>query len=70
MSFSVISVIVMIYFIIGAMVATWLWKKYYSKKYEEAKASEEGVEEGMARMLLLFLMILWPFAIVYKLLNK
>ncbi len=70
MSFSVISIAIMIYFIIGAMVATWMWKKCYSKKYEEAKASEEGVEEGMASMLLLFLMILWPFAIAYKILNK
>jgi C4-dicarboxylate transporter len=70
MSFSVISVAIMIYFIIGAMVATWMWKKYYSKKYEEAKASEEGVEEGMASILLLFLMFLWPFAIAYKILSK
>ncbi len=70
MSFSVISVVIMIYFIIGAIVATWMWKKYYFKKYEEAKASEEGVEEGMVSVLLLVLIIIWPFAIVYKFLNN
>ena len=69
MNFSVVTVILMIYFIIGAIVAVWLWNKNYKKSYDEAKKSEEGVEEGMASMLLMFLFIFWPFALIYKFLK-
>lgn len=70
MNFSVVTVILMIYFIIGAIVATWLWNKSYKKSYDEAKKSEEGVEEGMASMLLTFLFIFWPLALIYKFLKR
>lgn len=70
MNFSVVTVILMIYFIIGAIVATWLWNKSYKKSYDEAKASGEGVEKGMVNILLTTLMIFWPFVLIYKLLKK
>lgn len=52
-------ILVAIYCIIGIMYTTYHWHKYYEKDYELAKENE-GVEAGMANILMLFVWVLWP----------
>ena len=55
-----------IYLGIGIILTLYWWNKHYKESYEKAKASEEGVEKGMAQMLLMVLLFLWPVVIAYK----
>jgi cbb3-type cytochrome oxidase subunit 3 len=64
------TIILIIYLLIGICLTMYWWNKSYKKSYDEAKKSEEGVEEGMASMLLMFLFIFWPFVLIYKFLKR
>jgi hypothetical protein len=49
--------IMLTYLIIGIALSCYWWNKTYRKDYEKSKASEEGVEEGMAVNHLLFMVV-------------
>ena len=57
-----------IYFIIGIILGFYWWKTDYVEEYEEAKANND-VEEGMAVLLILFLIVLWPLFFIHKLIK-
>lgn len=59
-----------IYLGIGIILTLYWWNKGYKKSYEEAKASEEGVEKGMVTIVLLLSLFLWPVVGVYKFVTK
>lgn len=56
-----------IYFIFGLLLTIYWWNKDYKKSYNEAKKSEEGVEENMVSILLIILTFFWPIVLIYKL---
>ena len=59
--------IMLTYLIIGIALSCYWWNKTYRKDYEKSKASEEGVEEGMAVNHLLFMVIFWPIILACNL---
>ena len=67
---SLCEILFLAYFLVGGILS-WYWRnENYAKKYEEARNSEEGVEEGMAAMLICILFIFWPIVLIYKLGKK
>lgn len=59
-----------IYLGIGLIFTLFWWNKKYKRDYDYAKAKEDGVEDGMAVLFLLILMIFWPLVAIYKGLKK
>lgn len=62
--------IAILYLVIGLFVANKYWQSRFKKEYEAAKASEEGVEEGMASLVLLCITAFWPLILIAKLIRK
>ena len=67
---NILPIIVTCYLFIGFLVSMYFSDKCYEKQYEEAKKSEDGVEEGMVVLCMLFLVMFWPFAMLYKFSGK
>lgn len=59
-----------IYLGIGLIFTLFWWNRKYKKDYDYAKEVENGVEEGMAILFMLILMIFWPLVAIYKGLKK
>ena len=59
-----------IYLGIGLIFTLFWWNRKYKKDYDYAKEVENGVEEGMAILFMLILMMLWPLVAIYKLIKK
>ena len=66
----IVSIVMIIYLVIGLCLTIYWWNKYFSKEYAKAKTSEEGVEEGMAVNHLLTMMFLWPLFLACNLYYK
>ena len=59
--------LMMIYLVIGLVLSFYWWDKTYKKDYNKAKASDKGVEEGMAVNELLIMMFFWPMILTLNL---
>lgn len=59
-----------IYLGIGLIFTLFWWNRKYKKDYDYAKEVENGVEDGMAVLFLLILMMFWPLVAIYKGLKK
>lgn len=64
------NVIIFGYFAIGVILMFYWWSKYYEKAYEEAKESEDGVDESMSVLFLTFLVTFWPIVLVYRFIKR
>lgn len=53
--------IVIGYFLIGFILTYVWWKDEYEADYELEKEKEDGVEEPMVVLLLIGLVVFWPF---------
>jgi hypothetical protein len=60
----------LIYLIIGILLSIIWFKKEYEPEYKELKNSGEGVEKGMAELIMMFMAITWPIKLVYNLIKK
>ena len=60
---------VIIYFIVGIILAIYWWHTEHKKNYEECRATGE-CEESMVIMLWLFTILLWPVITCAKLSKK
>ncbi len=60
----------LIYFTIGILLSIIWFKKEYEPEYKELEKSEEGVEKGMAELIMMFMAITWPIKLVYNLIKK
>ena len=60
----------MLYLVIGTMLAIYWFKRDYEPEYKELEKSEEGVEKGMAELLIMFMAIFWPLKLIYNLVTK
>ena len=47
----------LIYFTVGIVLAIYWFKRDYEPEYKELEKSEEGVEKGMAELLIMFMAI-------------
>jgi hypothetical protein len=63
-------IIAILYLVIGLFVASKYWQARFKREYEAAKASEEGVEEGMVGVLLLCITAFWPLILIIKGIKK
>ena len=59
-----------IYLTVGIALAIHWFKRDYEPEYKELEKSEEGVEKGMAELLILFMAIFWPLKLIYNLVKK
>ena len=60
----------LIYIVVGIVLALHWFKKEYEPEYKELEKSEEGVEKGMAELLIIFMAAFWPFKLIYNLVKK
>jgi hypothetical protein len=60
----------LIYLTVGIVLAIYWFNKEYEQEYKELKKSEEGVDKGMAELLILFMAIFWPLKLIYNLVKK
>ena len=60
----------LIYLIIGIALAIYWFKKEYELEYKKLEKSEEGVDKGMADLLIMFMAIFWPLKLIYNLVKK
>lgn len=54
---------IIVYFVLGLVLAFYWYERDYSKKYEELEQGE-GVENGMVNIFLLFLWAFWPINMI------
>lgn len=59
------SIIVILYFFIGFIVSIYFWEIFYDAKYKKTKNPPHGVAE----ILFLFCIFLWPICL-YKILTR
>lgn len=59
---------IIVYFVLGLVLAFYWYERDYSKKYEELE-KEEGVEKGMVNIFLLFLWAFWPINMIKNLIK-
>jgi hypothetical protein len=59
-----------IYLTVGIVLAIYWFKRDYEPEYKELEKSEEGVEKGMADLLIMFMAIFWPLKLIYNLVKK
>lgn len=59
---------IIVYFVLGLVLAFYWYERDYSKKYEELE-KEEGVEKGMVNIFLLFLWVFWPINMIKNLIK-
>lgn len=64
------NIVCLFYFVAGILLAIYWWEKEQKQQYEEAKKSEEGVENGAVEIYMLGLMILWPIKLTKNLIKK
>ena len=60
----------LIYLTIGILLSIIWFKKEYEPEYKELEKSGEGVEKGMAELIMMFMAITWPIKLVYNLIKK
>lgn len=60
----------LIYLVIGILLAIIWFKKEFEPNYKELEKSGEGVEKGMAELIMMFMAITWPIKLVYNLIKK
>ena len=60
----------LIYLTVGIVLAIHWFKRDYELEYKELEKSEEGVEKGMADLLIMFMAIFWPLKLIYNLVTK
>jgi hypothetical protein len=60
----------LIYLTVGIVLAIHWFKRDYEPEYKELERSEEGVEKGMAELLIMFMAIFWPLKLIYNLVTK
>jgi hypothetical protein len=63
-------IIAILYLVIGLFFVRKYWLSRFKKEYEAAKASEEGVEEGMVGVVLICITALWPLILIIKFIKK
>ena len=63
-------IIAILYLVIGLFFVRKYWLSRFKKEYEAAKASEEGVEEGMVGLALLCITAFWPLILIIKGIKK
>lgn len=63
-------IIAILYLVIGLFFVRKYWLSRFKKEYEAAKASEEGVEEGMVGLVLLCITAFWPLILIIKGIKK
>lgn len=61
---------VLIYLVIGILLSIVWFKKEFESEYKELEKSGEGVEKGMAELIMMFMAITWPIKLVYNLIKK
>lgn len=57
------------YFVVGFVLAYYWFGKDYSESYEKAVETER-IEKGMASLLLMALMLMWPIKMAINLVKK
>jgi hypothetical protein len=62
--------LIIVYFVIGILLMFYWWDKHYEKIYNEAKESEEGVDESMSVIFLTILTVFWPIVLIRKLIKR
>jgi hypothetical protein len=60
----------LIYLTVGIVLAIYWFNRDYEPEYKELENSEEGVEKGMADLLIMFMAIFWPLKLIYNLVKK
>ena len=60
----------LIYLTIGILLSLVWFKKEYEPEYKELEKSGEGVEKGMAELIMMFMAITWPIKLVYNLIKN
>ena len=60
----------LIYLTIGILLSLVWFKKEYEPEYKELEKSGEGVEKGMAELIMMFMAITGPVKLVYNLIKK
>ena len=61
---------VLIYFVVGILLAVYWWEKEQKKQYEEALKSDEGVDKGAVEIYMMGLAVLWPIKLIKNLIQK
>jgi hypothetical protein len=62
--------LIIVYFVVGILLTFYWWDKHYEKIYNEAKESEEGVDESMSVIFLTILTVFWPIVLIRKLIKR
>lgn len=65
----ILNISIILYFIIGVLLSSYIWKRDYAKEYKIAKESD-NVQDGMVCMFMLFLIVFWPLRAINEIIEK